>query len=150
MLKKAIFLLFVVGFQFANAGGCCCIPALSCVSVIATMEMAVADNKLDISNEDNTVGESWNSTIEEVMKKIEKLKEQSLKHQTNITNLEYANVIESYKEEFNYLSLLNYKKNSFDEKKITNTALLLDSELTIRLKQMNSGISSETQEFLKK
>ena len=50
------------------------------------------------------------------------MKEIYLKKQKNISNLEYANLIETYKEEFNYLQLLEYKKTSFQEKEIANKA----------------------------
>lgn len=146
-MKFFIFFLLAVIFHTASFA-CCCIPVVSCVSVEISMEMAKAESKGDINTEDSEIGELWLEKVQEELNELSELKRTSLEKQTHITNLEYANLIESFKEEMNYATILEYKKTSFDEKNLNAKLNILENNINIQLNALN--ISNNYDEFLNK
>lgn len=137
-LLSSVFLLL----SKASAS-CCCYPVVSCVAVEISTEIAKAQNLIDINAEDVDVGNLWLQKVEAELSGLNALKNISLEKQKNITNLEYANLIESYKEELAYLNILEYKKVGFDEKIINNKLNLLSNSISIELNKIEN-ISDES------
>lgn len=131
-MKKIIALFFIASSSLFAA--CCCVPAVSCVQVIISMDGAKFDNINDIITNDANEARIWDEKIQQKLKEINDLKNDSLKISKSLKNLEYANVLESYKEEFNTLKIIEYKKQSSQSKEIINKANLLESKLDFQLK----------------
>ena len=143
MRKIFYILLFLASCQTYSLAGCCCKPVVSCTPVSTTMEKAKVESLKDVSFNDDQIGENWLTKVEQEMKEIKKLKDISLETQKNITNLEFANLVESYNEEFLYLSLLDYKKASFDEDALKNKLLLLEANLNQSIEKSKSNLNEE-------
>lgn len=136
-MKKtlAIFSIVLFGQIYAYAG-CCCIPVASCVQVETSTETAKTKNITHLNTEDDNVGNLWLNKVEKELQELQELKKISLEKQKNISNLEYANLIESYNEELNYLKILDTKKNEFDANAVKNKMLLLENSLSLELNKL--------------
>ncbi len=138
-MKLFGYLSFVLLMLSTNAqASCCCYPVVSCVAVEISTEIARTQNISDINAEDADVGNLWLQKVESELSGLNALKNISIEKQQNITNLEYANLIESYKEELAYLNILEYKKVDFDEKVVNNKLSLLESSLSIELNKIEN------------
>lgn len=143
-MRKLLYFFFLLAtVQTYSLAGCCCVPGVSCASVIVTMEKAKAEGLKDVSFNDNDMGKNWISSVDNKLKEIKSLNDTSLETRNNITNLEFANVIESYNEEFLYLSLIDYKKASFDEDSLKNKLLLLEANIDQVIKKSKDSIINE-------
>lgn len=143
MKKIILSVLLLTSSLFA----CCCTPA-SCLPVIQSMQEASIDNINDVTSIDDKTGEIWVNKIQKTLDELNSLKEESLKKNKEISNLEMANLIESYKEEFNFLKLAEYKKQSFQIKEITNKSNLLEMNIDLQIRQLDS--TNEIESLIKK
>lgn len=138
-MKKIFTIFFFTIFIQAYSYACCCYPSFSCINVDATTEKAKTENITHLNTEDDEIGSLWLDKVEKELKELQALKEISLEKQKQISNLEFANLIESYNEELNYLNILDMKKNEFDTNAVKNKLLLLESSLSIELKNIEGN-----------
>ena len=136
----SIILLIVINL---NAGGCCCVPAISCAYVTQTMTYATNDNQVDIKNEDNSLGDIWNDSFEENLKEIENLRTESLKMNKNILKLSENIYIKKKEEAFLFNEIINYKKTSIDNQILENKIKLQESNVDVSKFFNNESISME-------
>lgn len=136
----SIVLLTVINL---NAGGCCCVPAISCAYVTQTMTYSTTDNKLDIKNEDNSLGNFWNDSFEKNLKEIEALKNESFKMNKNILKLSENLYIKKKEEAFLFKEIINYKKTSIDNQILENKIKLQENNVDISRFYNKEPISME-------
>jgi hypothetical protein len=139
------FFLLIIIFH-TTSYACCCVPSVSCAKVEISMEKAKTENKEDVNTEDDEIGEAWLEKVQKELNELSELKRVSLEKQKHITNLEYATLIESFKEEMNYTTILEYKKTSFDEKNLNAKLNILENNINIQLNALN--ISNNYDEIL--
>lgn len=143
-MKKILIATFGFGLLCnLYAGGCCCYPGVSCAAVETTMGTATAKDAINITNNDLGLGTSWTSSINKLLSEIMLLKKTSSDTQKHISNLEQASLIEAYKEELEYINIIDYSKINFDNNALISKLVLLNTSLEIELSLSEESTDNE-------
>lgn len=133
-LFKKIFILysFLLGLNLV-AGGCCCIPEVSCIGVRASLTISTNMSKEGISLKDSAIGITWENTVENHLSDIKKYQNEMTNERKKINAIQNALLVENLKEEYFY-TVIN-KVNDVDSQYNGNEAqlLLLESQLDLML-----------------
>ena len=139
LLKKIfIFFSFIIGINLV-AGGCCCIPEVSCVGVRASLTIATNMSKEGISLRDSNIGSSWENTVENNLFDIKNYQNEMTNERKKINAIQHALIVENLKEEYFYriMSELNNINSQYNGNEAQ--LLLLESQIDLMLNNITEA-----------
>lgn len=131
-----IFFSFVLGLNLI-AGGCCCIPEVSCVGVRASLTIATNMSKEGIAIKDSAIGTSWKNTVEKNLSDIKSYQNEMTNERKKINAIQNALLVENLKEEYFYMIMSEV--NNVNSQYNGNEAqlLLLESQIDLMLNNIS-------------